>query len=395
MATLFSPLKYGNVQINNRFVHSATYEAMASESGEVTDSLLKRYKLLAQGEIGLIIPGHMYVHPFGKTGKFQTGIYSDELIPGLKRLADTVHDEGGKIFFQISHAGRQTRKELIGRQPLGPSSFDRDPIYMVKGAEMTVEEIREAIAFYGEAARRASEAGADGIQLHAAHGYLINQFLSPYFNKRKDDWGGSDENRFRFLKEVILVCRERVPEEMPLGIKLNTQDFTPREGIIPALATKYAGWIKDLPVDGLELSSGSAYYAVFNMSRGDVPLEDLVKGMPGWKKPLGRMALKKMVGKYDLKEGYNLDAAKLARPRLNGTLLAVVGGFRSLHHMEEVVDKGYADQISMSRPFIREPHFLRKIKEGKQERATCQSCNKCLAAVANEIPVRCFNVATP
>jgi len=391
METLFSSLTYGNVQIKNRFVHSATYEAMASETGEVTDALLNRYKLLAQGDIGMIIPGHMYVHPLGRTGRFQTGIHRDELIPGLKKLTDAVHNEGGKIFFQISHAGRQSRKELIGRRPLGPSRFDRDPMYLVKGAEMTMEDIQEAITSYGKAARRAAEAGADGIQLHAAHGYLINQFLSPYFNKRRDDWGGSDVNRFRFLKEAVLACREHIPERMPLGIKLNTQDFTPREGIIPPLAAKYAGWIRELPVDGLELSSGSTYYAAFNMSRGEVPVEDLVKGMPGWKKPLGRMALKKMVGKYKLKEGYNLDAAKLVRPRLNGTRLAVVGGFRSLHHMEEVVEKGHADLISMSRPFIREPHLLKNFRNGKQDRATCRSCNRCLAAAANEIPVRCFN----
>jgi 2,4-dienoyl-CoA reductase-like NADH-dependent reductase (Old Yellow Enzyme family) len=391
METLFSSLTFGNAQIKNRFVHSATYEAMASESGEVTDSLLKRYKLLAQGDIGLIIPGHMYVHTLGKAGRFQIGIYSDELIPGLKRLVDTVHEEGSMIFFQLSHAGRQTRKQLIGRQPLGPSGFDRDPMYLVRAGEMNVEQIKEFITAYGKAARRAVEAGADGIQLHAAHGYLINQFLSPYFNRRKDDWGGSDGNRFRFLKEVVLACREHIPEKMPLGIKLNTQDFTPREGITPALAAKYAGWIKELAVDGLELSSGSTYYAAFNMSRGDVPLEDLVQGMPGWKKPLGRMALKKMLGKYDLKEGYNLDAAKLIRPRLNGTTLAVVGGFRSLAHMEETVQKGHADLISMSRPFIREPFILRKFREGKQDRVSCRSCNKCLAAAANEIPVRCFN----
>ena len=392
MARLFTPFKYGSVAIKNRFVHSATYEAMASETGEVTEKLVKRYQVLAKGEIGLIIPGHMFVHPYGRAGQFQTGIHRDEMVPGLKHLVDTVHKEGGKIFLQISHAGRQTTKALIGRRPMGPSRFDRDPTNMVKAAEMRKEEIMESIAAYGDAARRAVEAGADGIQLHAAHGYLINQFLSPYFNKRKDEWGGSDEKRFSFLREVIQICRESMPDGMPLSVKLNTQDFTPNEGVIPALAAKYSSWLKEMNVDGLDLSCGSALYAFMNMSRGDVPLNEMVAGLPGWKKPMGRMMLKKMVGKFNMEEGYNVDAAKLIRPRLNGTVLSVVGGFRRLSHMEELVAKGHTDMIAMSRPFIREPHILHQFKEGKKDTVSCQSCNKCLAAAANEQPVRCFNV---
>lgn len=391
MASLFTPLKFGNVTIKNRFVHSATYEAMASEAGEVTDKLVQRYRVLAKGEVGLIIPGHMFVHPYGRAGKFQTGIHSDRMVPGLKDLVDAVHVAGGKIFLQISHAGRQTKKSLIGRRPMGPSSFDRDPTNLVKAAEMSNEEIIESIVAYGEAARRAVEAGADGIQLHAAHGYLINQFLSPYFNKRTDEWGASDEKRFRFLKEVIQISRENMPDGMPLSVKLNTQDFTPNEGIIPALAAKYSVWLKEMKVDGLELSCGSAVYAFMNMCRGDVPMDELLAGLPGWKKPMGRMMLKKMLGKFKLKEGYNVDAAKLIRPSLNGTILTVVGGFRRLPHMEELVDQGHADLIAMSRPFIREPHILLQFKEGKKDTVSCTSCNKCLAAVANEQAVRCYS----
>jgi len=333
----------------------------------------------------------MFVHPYGRAGQFQTGIHRDEMVPGLKRLVDAVHEEGGKIFLQISHAGRQTTKALIGRRPMGPSSFDRDPTNMVKAAEMSKEEIIESIAAYGDAARRAVEAGADGIQLHAAHGYLVNQFLSPYFNKRKDVWGGSDEKRFSFLREVTQICRKIMPDGMPISVKLNTQDFTPNEGIIPALAAKYSSWLKEMSVDGLELSSGSTLYAFMNMCRGDVPLNEMVAGLPGWKKPMGRMMLKKMVGKYKLKEGYNVDAAKLIRPRLNGTILSIVGGFRRLSHMEELVAEGHTDMIALSRPFIREPHILHQFKEGKKDTVSCQSCNKCLAAVANEQSVRCFN----
>jgi len=391
MAILFSSIKLGNIQIKNRFVHSATYEAMASAKGEVTDQLVKRYQILAKGDVGLIIPGYIYIHSHGKAFPFQIGIHNDEMIPGLRKLVDVVHQEGGKIVLQLAHAGRQTIKALIGRQPMGPSSFDRDPMNMVKPIEMTEEDIQNAIKAFSEATKRAVLAGADGIQLHAAHGYLINQFISPFFNKRKDNWGGTDENRFRFLKEVVLVTRKELPEGMPLLVKLSTNDFTPKEGVIPKLAVKYAEWLTELQINGLELSSGSAVYSFMNMCRGEVPVDEFVFGLPWWKKPLGKMMMKKMVGKFDLEDGYNVDAAKLIKPLLNGVPLSVVGGFRKLAHMEEVIDKGYTDLISMSRPFIREPNIVKKFSEGKTDVVTCISCNKCLAGVSNGMPVRCYS----
>jgi len=134
MASVFSAINYGGVAIKNRFVHSATYEAMASETGEVTEKLVNRYRILAKGDIGLIIPGHIFIHPHGRAGKYQMGIHSDEMVPGLKRLVHAVHEGGSKIFLQLSHAGRQTKKSLIGRRPMGPSSFDRDPLNQVKAA---------------------------------------------------------------------------------------------------------------------------------------------------------------------------------------------------------------------------------------------------------------------
>ena len=189
MPTILTPINIGTTQIQNRFVHSATYEAMASEGGEVTDALLKRYQNLSRGEIGLIIPGYMYVHPLGRAAKFGIGIHDDDMIPGLKKLVKAVHKHGGKIAFQLNHAGRQTTKAVIGQTPIGPSRVGRDPVNFVKPREMNEDDIQDAIEAFGGAANRAAEAGADGIQLHAAHGYLINEFLSPFFNRRDDGWG--------------------------------------------------------------------------------------------------------------------------------------------------------------------------------------------------------------
>jgi len=395
MSILFTPINIGDVQIKNRFIHSATYEVMSLETGEVSDKLIKRYQNLAKGEVGLIIPGYMYVHPLGRSYRYQTGIHNDDMIPGLTKLVESVHKEGGKIVFQLAHAGRQTTKAIIGQTPIGPSSRGRDPINFVKPKEMTADQIREVVQAFGIAANRAVKAGADGIQLHAAHGYLINQFISPFFNHRKDGWGGSDANRFRFLKELISEIRNALPKGMPLLVKLNTHDHTPQEGITPSLAQIYAKWLSDLEIDGLEISCGSAIYSFMNMCRGDVPVKELVNSLPFWKKPFGKLIIKSMVGKYDLEEGYNLEAAKMIKPVLGKIPLFVVGGLRKVAQMEEVLEKRYADCISMSRPFVREPFLVKNIKEAKLLVAACVSCNKCLAAVPNNIPVKCYNKGFP
>ena len=395
MSILFTPINLGDTQIKNRFIHSATHEATGLETGEVSDKLIKRYQNLAKGEVGLIIPGYMFVHPLGRCAKYQTGIHSDDMIPGLRRLVEAVHEEGGKIAFELVHAGRQTTKAMIGQTPIGPSSKGRDPIYFVKPKEMSADEIQEVIQAFGKAARRAVEAGADGIELDAAHGFLIGQFISPFFNHRKDEWGGSDANRFRLLKEIVSEARNALPPGMPLLVKLNTHDYTPQEGITPSLAVTYAKWLSDLKINGLEISCGSAIYSFMNMCRGDVPVKELVQALPFWQKPLAKLMLKRMVGKYDFDEPYNLEAAKMIKPVLGKTPLFVVGGLRKVAQMKEILEKQYADCISMCRPFIREPFIVKRIREGRAEAVACVSCNKCFAAVANNMPVQCYNKGFP
>jgi len=395
MSVLFTPKNIGGVEIQNRFVHSATYECMADAQGGVTDKLIKRYSQIAKGGAGLIIPGYCFVMPNGRAVKYQTGIHKDEMVEGLRRLVAAVHDEGSKIVFQLVHSGRQTTKELIGQTPLAPSKGSMDPIYMLKPKEMTEEEIQGVIKAFGKAARRAGEAGADGVQIHAAHGYLVNQFLSPFFNKRSDSWGASDENRFRFLKETILEARYNVSNGMAILVKLNTRDYTPTEGMTLDLAEKYSAWLAELPIDGLEISCGTLSYSMFNMIRGDVPTEEIILNFPWWRKIVGKMMLRRMEGKFDLVEGYNLEAAKRIKPVIGKTALLLVGGMRQVSHMEEVVSQGFADFISMSRPFIREPNIVNRIREGKADSVACVSCNKCFAAAANSIPVYCYNKGFP
>ena len=186
-----------------------------------------------------------------------------------------------------------------------------------------------------------------------------------------------------------------VPDGFPILIKMNTNDYTPKQGITPALAARYAGWLAKLGIDGVEVSCGTSNYSYMNMCRGDVPTAEMLKSLSWWEKPVGRLMIGKLEGKYDLEEGYNLEAARMIKPVLGNTPLFLVGGMRTVSHMERVLENNYADFISMSRPFIREPFLVKKIKEGKLDKVSCVSCNKCLAALVNNIPVYCYNKGFP
>ena len=393
MPSMFQPIMLGRVNINNRFVHSATHEAMAADDGSITGPIIKRYARLAKGDIGLIIPGHLYVHPLGKAHGRQSGIHTDAMIPGLGKLVAAVHAHGGKVAFQLAHGGRQGQKKVLGQAPLAPSGKGRDPVSLNKPAQMDDRQIREAIDAFGAAAKRAGQAGADAIQLHAAHGFLINEFLSPFFNDRSDSWGGSAAGRFRFLRETVTTVQAALPDHMPVLVKLNANDFTPRKGITPDLAATYAGWLVELGVAAVEISCGT-YYG-FQTIRGDIPAAALVRALPVWMRPIARLKMKTQVAANRFKEAYNLEAALTVKPVLKGTPLMLVGGLRRLSHMEDIISRGYADMISMSRPFIREPSLVRRFSDGKATEASCISCNQCFAAMFNCLPVRCYQKGLP
>lgn len=388
MSILFSPIKIGSMEVANRFVHSATYEAMATENGEVTDELVHRYSNLAKGGAGLIIPGYLYVHPLGRAMPKHTSIHTDEMIPGLKKVVEAVHQHGGKIALQLAHGGMQTGKAIIGQAPLAPSGGLRNPMTFDKCRAMTQAKIEETIYAFSQAARRAVEAGADAIQLHGAHGYLISEFLSPFYNRRKDAWGGSDEGRFRFVKEVIKETRKVLKDTTPILIKINTNDFTPKQGVTPELAKKYVRWLRNEGIDGVELSCGT--YFSFHTVRGEIPSKEFVKALPGWMRLLAKLQFRKLRPQCSFVEAYNLSAAEIIKPELEETPLMLVGGVRRFSHMEELVEGKYTDLVSMCRPFIREPFLVKRFRERKADEASCISCNKCFAAVGLNLPLRCY-----
>ncbi len=344
---LFSPIFIGRVEIKNRFVRSATHDFMAEEDGRISGRQLELYRNLGRGGVGLIITGHAYVQPMGKASPRQIAVDDDRFIPGLKKLAVSVHESGAKIFLQLSHAGRQTKEKICGGQPLAPSAV-YEPIYKVWPREMSEAEIEEVIQAFVQGARRAREAGFDGVQLHCAHGYLLSSFLSPYTNRRQDKWGGSLNNRGRIIQEILRQIKSAVGPDFPVIAKLNSTDYLPG-GLEIDEAREVARLLAADGMDGLEVSGGSA-----ESGRGSM--------WPGLRNKE--------------EEGYFVPAAALIKGAISIPVIGL-GGLRSLEVMEEMVATGKADMISMSRPFIREPDLIAKFERGQTSAASCISCNKC------------------
>jgi 2,4-dienoyl-CoA reductase-like NADH-dependent reductase (Old Yellow Enzyme family) len=322
---------------------------MADVEGRPRPSLLKLYEELARGGVGLIITGHFYVHPSGKAHDEMTGIYTDDLVPDLARLAQAVHDLGGLIVPQINHGGMNSVAEEI-TDPIAPSAMD-EPFLSRPAREMTPLEIDTAIRSFAEAARRCQEAGFDGVQIHAAHGYLISQFLSPFVNRRTDEWGGSTEERMRLLREVCSAVREKVGADYPVLIKLGMMDGV-EGGLSTEEGAEIVAALAGMGIDGIEISGGVG---------GENKTLNVRKGVQS-----------------EAKEAYFLPLAREARKHTDLPLL-LVGGFRSQTVMERVLAEGLADYISLCRPLISEPDLPNQFKEGLKEKSRCLSANNCWA----------------
>jgi 2,4-dienoyl-CoA reductase-like NADH-dependent reductase (Old Yellow Enzyme family) len=349
MSILFEPYTIRNMEIRNRFMRSATTSAFAEKDGTVNDSIVRVYERLAKGEVGLIVKGHLYVSENGKAHDGMAGISNDSHIPGLRRLTDAVHSNGGKIVAQINHAGVMCKEDRAG-----PSSYSEDDW---TSREMTPDEIEKIIDDFGDAAERALSAGFDGVQIHGAHGYLVSQFLSSLTNKRKDKWGGTLRNRMRFLTEVYNKVREYVGNK-PVLIKLNCDDFSPT-GFIIKESVEVAKSLSNRGVDMIEVSGGGRGELKDLRSRGkskDPVFSDLAFA------------------------GHAFKIREATIP----TSMSLVYGFRKLETMEEAVSCGLTDVISMSRPFISEPDIVKKLRAGQKE-VQCLRCDACDAQFGKQI----------
>jgi 2,4-dienoyl-CoA reductase-like NADH-dependent reductase (Old Yellow Enzyme family) len=347
MSILFTPVRIGSVTVPDRFVRSATHDFMADDEGFVTDAHIELYRRLAEGEVGLIITGHAHVQPSGKASPKQMAVFDDRFIEGLARIPEIVHRFQSLVFLQIAHAGRQTKEKLCGCIPVSPSAV-YDPVSKVMPRELAFDEIRALIIDFISAAKRAKRAGFDGVQLHAAHGYLLSSFLSPHTNRRADEWGGPVENRARVLVEILRGVKAACGRDFPVIVKLNSTDFL-ESGLVLEDAVRVARMIAAEGIDGIEVSGGMA-----EAGRGSV-----WAGLRG-----------------EDEEGYFVENAARIKRAVRVPVFAL-GGIRTLAVAERIVREGRADLVSLSRPLIRDPFLVKHFREGLAAKSECISCNKC------------------
>lgn len=358
--SLYDKVNIGTLELSNRFVRSATWEGMCDEYGRPTPRLAELYREMAEGGVGLIITGYTVVHPRGRQMTGAIGACSDSQIPVLSNLTSAVHGAGGRLMAQLFHAGAQTSVRTIGEPPVGPSEVE-SPFYSGVPRAMTIGEIDEVVVSFGQSARRAREAGFDGVQLHGAHGYLINQFLSPLTNMRTDRYGGSLANRFRFLEEVYQSVREQVGQDFPVAIKLTGSDNL-EGGLQIDDAVLFARTLEDLGIDAIEVSAGTSG------SGEGVPVRKAISS--------------------EEKEGYNAEFARRIREEVSVPVM-LVGGLRSFSVIKILLEDQVADFFSLSRPLIREPDLANIWKKDPGHRSTCTSCNLCFRPGMREGGIYC------
>ncbi len=359
MSKLFEENTINGMALRNRFARSATWEGMAGVDGGVTPKLTDLMVQLAKGSIGMIITSHAYVRKDGQAGPWQLGIYSDTLIDGLRKMTRSIHQYGAKVVVQLAHAGFLANGKLSGQTPVALSLLDgygKSP-----RNELTASGIQEIVEAFGQAGRRAKEAGFDGVQIHAAHGYLLSQSLSPAFNRRQDGYGGPIEHRARLPLEVLKCLRIELGDDYPILVKMNSQDFL-ENGLSLQDALIVGAMLDEGGIDAIELSGGTMLSGHLSASRTKISSEE--------------------------KEAYFKEAARAFKERIPVPLI-LVGGVRSFHVAENLVNEGVADYISMSRPFIREPDLIKRWESGDLRRAQCLSDNQCFGPARDGEGIYC------
>lgn len=392
--SLFEPLDLANIRLRNRLIRAATYEGCAGPDGRPGMDLGRIYADLADGGAGAIITGFVYVSQSGRAMQpRQCGIDSDDKIDSWRSVVDRVKSRHKDIplLMQLAHAGRQTRGEATGTRVYGASSR-RCAYFRQKTYPMDDSEVSAVVEQFAEAASRAGKAGFDGVQIHAAHGYLIHQFLSPWTNTRNDRWSDGP----LLLEQIIRSVKEKAGSKFPVMVKLSWADDN-RPGINIENTLNTVRRLEALDVDAVEISYGSMEWAL-NIIRGACPVDaflkvnPIFKHIPGvlrglWKKFFLHRYLQEFI---PFEENYNVNAARLIS---RNTALPVipVGGIRNAESMSGCIEDGLS-AVSLCRPLICEPDLPLKIKSGGQSESRCVNCNLCTAYCDSNKSLQCYRL---
>jgi 2,4-dienoyl-CoA reductase-like NADH-dependent reductase (Old Yellow Enzyme family) len=396
---LLAPLQIGSLEVAGRLFKAATSETRFDKDGFVTDELLAFYEPMVWAGTPLIVSGNLWVSKSGQSTYRMGGIDADDKIPGLTRLTEMVHAHGSRIFAQLNHCGRQVFPDAIGMEAALSPSAVREKFLGTKPRAMTTAEIEEMIDDFAAAAVRAKQAGFDGIEVHMAHGYLLSEFLTPYTNRRKDDYGGSFENRLRAPLAVVAETRRRIGEDFPVIVRLNGHDrLLARKGLDTAELIAVAQALQAAGIDGVDLTVGhyesglamirgrfNGFIKTMTTEGGGQFMGQPRRGAARAASPLVALAANVM---WSTKEGFNLGYARQFKAALEIPVICV-GGFHTQQEMERAVESGDCDAVSLARGLIANPLMFKHVKDGTTG-PDCDFCNKCIAR-AGGMPADCYN----
>lgn len=372
---LFTEASIGPITLRNRTIRSAAFESMCPGNAP-SQQLLDYHRSVAAGGVGMTTVAYAAVAQSGLSFDRQLWMRK-EIVPGLRKLTDSVHKEGAAASIQLGHCGNMSHKKICGETPVGASSgFNLYSPTFVRG--LRKDELRVMAKAYGNAVRLARESGFDAVEIHAGHGYLISQFLSPYTNHRKDEYGGSLDNRMRFMDEVMAEVMKAAGNDMAVLVKMNMRDGF-KGGIDIEESLQVAHRLVNDGAQALVLSGGFVSKAPMYVMRGAMPIKAMTHYMDCWWLKWGvRMAGHLMIPTVPFKEAYFLDDAMLFRKEIKNIPLVYVGGLISREKIEDVLDKGF-EFVQMGRALLNEPGFVNRMKLDVNARCTCKHSNYCIA----------------
>lgn len=372
---LFTEASIGPITLRNRTIRSAAFESMCPGNAP-SQQLLDYHRSVAAGGVGMTTVAYAAVAQSGLSFDRQLWMRK-EIVPGLRKLTDSVHKEGAAASIQLGHCGNMSHKKICGETPVGASSgFNLYSPTFVRG--LRKDELRLMAKAYGNAVRLARESGFDAVEIHAGHGYLISQFLSPYTNHRKDEYGESLDNRMRFMDEVMAEVMKAAGNDMAVLVKMNMRDGF-KGGMDIEESLQVAHRLVNDGAQALVLSGGFVSKAPMYVMRGAMPIKAMTHYMDCWWLKWGvRMAGHLMIPTVPFKEAYFLDDAMLFRKEIKNIPLVYVGGLISREKIEDVLDKGF-EFVQMGRALLNEPGFVKRMKLDVNARCTCKHSNYCIA----------------
>lgn len=372
---LFTEASIGPITLRNRTIRSAAFESMCPGNAP-SQQLLDYHRSVAAGGVGMTTVAYAAVAQSGLSFDRQLWMRK-EIVPGLRKLTDSVHKEGAAASIQLGHCGNMSHKKICGETPVGASSgFNLYSPTFVRG--LRKDELRVMAKAYGNAVRLARESGFDAVEIHAGHGYLISQFLSPYTNHRKDEYGGSLDNRMRFMDEVMAEVMKAAGNDMAVLVKMNMRDGF-KGGMDIEESLQVAHRLVNDGAQALVLSGGFVSKAPMYVMRGAMPIKAMTHYMDCWWLKLGvKMVGHLMIPSVPFKEAYFLDDAMLFRKEIKNIPLVYVGGLISREKIEDVLDKGF-EFVQMGRALLNEPGFVNRMKLDVNARCTCKHSNYCIA----------------